>query len=168
MKNIEATTPKRRIVLVYWKDKVGNVEIFSNLKNFCASYPGYSYHTLNTHLSKGKKIFENDSVKIERKPVIASPKPDLPKRFFWEFDYDRIDWQKAYVTVIQRIIERGGKERWQELVRFYGKEKVVNSIMNEINFLPDEIIEDACNYFNLKKEELKCYIRKQSQPKLWL
>lgn len=168
MEKVKDKVSKRRIVLVHWKDKQGSVEVFSNLKNFCTSYTEYSYHTLNTHLAKGTKPFEDEAVRIERKPVIAAPKPNFPRRFFWEFDYDNIDWQKGYVTIIQRIIERGGKERWPELVRFYGKDKVVDTLKNEINFLPDEIIEDASKYFNLKKQELKCYIRKQSQPIPWL
>ena len=45
--------------------------MFSNLKNFCISYPAFSYNTLNNYLSKSKIAFENDQVRIERKNIIS-------------------------------------------------------------------------------------------------
>ena len=68
-----------------------------------------------------------------------SDKPDLHKKYFWEFRYDEIDWVKSYVMVIQRIIERGEENDWQEIIRFYGKEKIINALLNEVKFLPDFI-----------------------------
>lgn len=85
-------------------------------------------------------------------------------RWFWDFDYNQIDWQKSYKTIIARILERGEKSEWQELILFYGKQKVLTTIQNEIVFLPDYTIEQVCTYFNLKKETLLCYMRKQSRP----
>lgn len=63
---------KKRIVLVHWK-KQSEVEVFSNLKNFCLSYPQYSYNTLNNYLSKGKTAYDNDTIRVERKEIIAKP-----------------------------------------------------------------------------------------------
>ncbi len=34
-------------------------------------------------------------------------RPNLPKRLFWEFKYDAMDWFKEYAAVIERVIERG-------------------------------------------------------------
>ena len=66
--------PERRVILAYWKHQKENpFEVFSNLKIFCQSYPAYSYNTLNNYLSKGKKAFENDTVRIERKGLITKP-----------------------------------------------------------------------------------------------
>jgi hypothetical protein len=50
-------------------------------------------------------------------------RPRLERKWFWDFDYERIDWQASYKTVIARITERGKREQWQELVRFYGQQK---------------------------------------------
>jgi hypothetical protein len=166
MKNPANTSPSRRIVLVHWKNPPGRVEVFSNLKIFCQSCPQFNYHTLDNHLSKGS--YENDAVRIERKPVFARPRPDLPKRFFWEADYDRIDWQASYRTIIQRILERGREKEWKELIRFYGRDKIITALKEEINFLPDGILEDVAHCFGLKKEKMRCYIRKQSRPQLWI
>lgn len=94
-------------------------------------------------------------------------KPNFPKRLFWEYDFGKIDWKKHAEAVIDRIIERGTHEHWNELIRFYGKRKVTNNIKNKITHLPDEIIKEVCQFFNLKPGDLKCYIRKQSNRGHW-
>ena len=95
-------------------------------------------------------------------------KPNVDPRWFWDFDFAKIEWRKSYKTIIARIIERGDKSEWQEIVRFYGKPEVIAALKNEIVFLPDYSIEDVCTYFDLKKEELLCYTRKQSRPGHWI
>ncbi|MBS1530360.1 MAG: hypothetical protein JSU01_08635 [Bacteroidetes bacterium] len=61
-------------MLIHWKGN-NEVEVFSNLKNFCLSYPQYNYNTLNNYLSKGKIAYENETIRVERKHIIAKPKP---------------------------------------------------------------------------------------------
>lgn len=95
-------------------------------------------------------------------------KPNLPKRLFWDSNFDKIDWQTMYLGVIDRVIERGNKDEWNEIVRYYGKSKVINVLKSEIKYLPDYAIEKVCSYFNLKKEELACYARTQSKRGHWI
>lgn len=100
--------------------------------------------------------------------VVITDKPDLPKRLFWEFRYDDIEWKEEYRTVIARVIERGSPENWIEIIRFYGEAFVVNTIKNEIVFLADYAIKKVCAYFQLREEELLCYRRKQSRLGHWI
>jgi hypothetical protein len=66
---------KKRVVVVYWKSRPENpFEVFSSLKNFCASYNGYNYNTLSNYLSKDKIAYDNQEVRIERKEVILKPR----------------------------------------------------------------------------------------------
>lgn len=95
-------------------------------------------------------------------------RPNLEPKWFWDFDYEKIDWQASYKMVISRIIERGGPQQLEELVRFYGEDKIVNALKNEIAFLADYAIDAACRYFPVKKQEMLCYKRKQSRPAHWL
>lgn len=53
----------------------------------------------------------------------SSQKPNLHPKFFWDTDIDKLDWQKAYLAVIARIIERGGQDEIDEIVYFYGYKK---------------------------------------------
>ncbi len=98
---------------------------------------------------------------------ISPDKPNLHRRLFWEFKYDAIDWQRHHATVIERVIERGAEQEWEEIIRFYRKEKVVQTLQ-EVNYLPNEIITKVCHYFNLNPKQLKCYLRKQSVPRHWI
>lgn len=103
-----------------------------------------------------------------KKQSKATGKPNLDPTRFWDFRYEDIDWHKSSTTIIERILERGSKTEWQELVRFYSEKKVKDTIRNKISYLPNDIIDEVCAFFALKKQELKCYIRKQSLPKHWI
>src|SRR5580698_9504984 len=98
----------------------------------------------------------------ESNGIIPSDKPDLKRRLFWEFVYDEIQWKESYALVIERVIEWGVEEEWQEVIRFYGYDKVLRTLKFECNYLMDHTIEKVCNYFKVKPEELRCYVRKQS------
>ena len=64
---------KRVIILTRKVSPDTSLEVFSNLKILCESYPAYNYNTLNNYLSKSKIPYENDEVRIERKIVQTSP-----------------------------------------------------------------------------------------------
>jgi hypothetical protein len=100
--------------------------------------------------------------------TITDGKPDLPKRLFWEFVYEDIDWLNDYRTVIQRVIERGNDEAWTELFRYYGYDKVLYTLKFESTYLMDHTIEKVCAYFQIKPEELRCYTRKQLRGGHWI
>lgn len=71
--------------------------------------------------------------------------------------------------VIARIVERGGQDQIDETVRFYGREKVIISIRDEIFFLPNYAIENALKFFpELKKEEMYCYLNRKDKPYHWI
>lgn len=99
---------------------------------------------------------------------VIRQRPNLPKRLFWDWNYDKIDWEKHYLAVIDRVIERGNKEEWKEMINFYGESNVINSLKTEIKYLPDYIIYDVCGYFNLKMDELACCERKQKRRGHWI
>ncbi|REH00105.1 DUF6922 domain-containing protein [Flavobacterium aquicola] len=95
--------------------------------------------------------------------------PNLHPKFFWEFIYDKINWERSYKMVIARIVERGGQDQIDEIVRFYGREKVITTVRDEIYFLPNYAIEDALKFFpELKKEEMYCYLNRKDKPYHWI
>jgi uncharacterized protein YbcC (UPF0753/DUF2309 family) len=95
-------------------------------------------------------------------------KPTLDKGLFWDWRYDAIDWQQSYRSVIERVLERGTQEEWEELIRFYGKPVIMKALKDEIKFLPDHTIEKVSNYFSIAKEEMECYTRKQLRKGQWI
>jgi hypothetical protein len=95
-------------------------------------------------------------------------KPNFPSHLFWDWDFDKIDWNKGYRSIIARILERGNKSQWEQLVEFYGKPRVIEALMKDIKYLPDYIMENVCSYFDLPKEALACYAHKQSRKGHWI
>jgi len=160
----------KRVVVVLWKRFAGtDIDVFSSLKNFCDSYPEFNYHTLNNYLSKKKIPFENQEIKIARQPLLTTVvRPNLPKVLFWEFDYDKIDWKRAYKTIIERVLDKGNIGEWEEMIRFYGKDKVIHALKNEVAYLSDMTTDAVCEYFQLSKQELKCYTKKQLNKGHWI
>lgn len=48
----------------------------------------------------------------------------IRKILFWDTDIHKIDWQKQYKAVIQRVFERGNDEEKKEIERFYGLDRI--------------------------------------------
>ena len=84
----------------------------------------------------------------------------------WEFDLEEFDWQQMRNEVVQRVLERGRMDDFYAILNLYGVEGV-KAALREIPYMNDKDMNFACVAFDLRKEELKCYIRKQSMPLHW-
>lgn len=66
-----------------------------------------------------------DIQKIKEKEIQNTPDLNiLSKALFWDTDIQKINWAKQYKAVIQRVFERGGEKEKDEIIRFYGIEKI--------------------------------------------
>jgi antitoxin HigA-1 len=60
--------------------------------------------------------------------------PDFTKLrrvLFWDTKMENIDWEKQKNAVIKRVFERGDEIEKEEIVRFYGQEKVNNILKTD-------------------------------------
>jgi hypothetical protein len=60
--------------------------------------------------------------------------PDLSKLLpvtFWDTNMEKIKWKTQARAVIERVFERGNKEEQEEIIRFYGREKV-EEVLNKL------------------------------------
>ena len=73
-----------------------------------------TYFDINEEKSKIKQITPNLSI--------------LRKSLFWDTDSNKIDWSKQYKAVIQRVFERGNEIEREEIIRFYGQEKIKKAL----------------------------------------
>jgi hypothetical protein len=91
----------------------------------------------------------------------------LEKKMFWDSDFEKLDLQKHKRYIIERVLERALS--WQQfklMVDYYGDKEVIDLIKN-VSYLTDLTI-NFCNfYFDIPLNEMRCYTRKQSLPKLW-
>lgn len=92
----------------------------------------------------------------------AEVRPSL----LWEYDLEKFDWQQMRNEVVQRVLERGRMDDFYAILNMYGVEGV-KAALREIPYMNDKDMNFACIAFDLRKEELKCYTKKQSIPLHW-
>lgn len=96
---------------------------------------------------------------------IGNRKPN--KALLWEYDMSNFDWQKSKTIVVQRVVEMGEPEDFFAAFDLYGGIDGFRTIIKNVPYLNDLDIHFVCTLFNLKKEELRCYTKKQSNLELW-
>ena len=70
-------------------------------------------------------------IKKIKQQTAGNNHPDLSlirPAIFWDTSIDKIDWSKQKKAVIKRVFERGNKQEKEEIIRFYGKEVVDETI----------------------------------------
>jgi antitoxin HigA-1 len=68
----------------------------------------------------------------EAKQKSNNIKPDLAKLrkvLFWDTDMKLIDWERQYKAVIRRVFERGNEREKEEIIRFYGPDKIHETLV---------------------------------------
>jgi hypothetical protein len=55
-------------------------------------------------------------------------KPNIPDRLLWEYDVKTFNYDKSYKIVIERVLQLGNLEEWRETLRYYGVEKIKETI----------------------------------------
>lgn len=65
-------------------------------------------------------------------------RPNISDTLLWEYDLKTFHWDKSYKIVIERVLEMGNLEEWQEIVNFYSKQQILETItwsaqLNEID-----------------------------------
>lgn len=93
-------------------------------------------------------------------PISISPS------LLWEYDVSNFDWWKSRKLVVQRVIERGWLKDFHAAFQMYGGISGFREIIKEIPYLSARDMNFVCNTFDLKKEELRCYTRKQLRDQL--
>ena len=46
----------------------------------------------------------------------------------WEYDLDTFNYNKSYKIVIERVLQLGNLEEWRNMVRYYTKEQILETI----------------------------------------
>lgn len=90
----------------------------------------------------------------------------IRESLLWEYQTDHINWQQMRNVVVQRVIERGRIDDFYAILNLY-QLKGVKDAIRQIPSMNNKDIAFVCSVFNLKKEDLKCYIKKQLTPQHW-
>lgn len=52
----------------------------------------------------------------------------INKGLLWEYDLKTFNYVRSYKIVIERVIERGTLEQWQEMVKLYTRAQILETI----------------------------------------
>jgi hypothetical protein len=55
-------------------------------------------------------------------------KPNISPHLLWEYDIEKFNWERSYKIVIERVIQLGWLEDWREIYKFYGPEKILETV----------------------------------------
>jgi hypothetical protein len=58
----------------------------------------------------------------QTKPHIINP------ALLWEYNLDTFNYEKSYKIVIERILQLGNLEEWRNMVNFYTREQILETI----------------------------------------
>lgn len=97
---------------------------------------------------------------------MQKPKPNISKTAFWDVNFDEIDFERNARDVMNRVLMNGKLEDWKAINEFYGIDKVRQEII-EMRYLTDITLNFCSFYYQIPKEEFRCYKLKQSIPKHW-
>jgi antitoxin HigA-1 len=64
----------------------------------------------------------------QKRKKISPNLAQIRKTLFWDTDFNLIDWEKQYKAVIERVFDRGNESEKQELIKFYGTEKIEETL----------------------------------------
>ena len=91
-----------------------------------------------------------------------NPNAQIPKKLLWDVDWAHFDMQKSKKLVVQRVIEYGLPEDYYTLFQMYGGVEGVREIVKTIrHFRYPQDLAFVQMVFDLKKEDMICYERKQ-------
>lgn len=80
------------------------------------------------NLEEGTLVFLQAFYEIHKaKEKEIRPSPNLSvlnNALFWDTDINKIDWDRQFRAVIQRVFERGTQEDKKEIISFYGNDKI--------------------------------------------
>jgi hypothetical protein len=46
----------------------------------------------------------------------------------WEYNLDTFNYEKSYKIVIERVLQLGNLEEWRNMVKFYTREQILETI----------------------------------------
>ena len=80
----------------------------------------------------------------------------LRNELFWDIDPEILDEEKNKRLIIERVVILGNSLDLQNLVQYYGKKEVINTICN-LNYLDPKTLNFFSLVFNIPRTKFKCY-----------
>ncbi|MBX2927690.1 MAG: hypothetical protein KF852_07650 [Saprospiraceae bacterium] len=90
----------------------------------------------------------------------------LRPSLFWDVDVNTIDKQRHKLSIIERVTTRGRLEEFRELLAYYGKETVKETLLNT-RYLDKRTLSYCSIIFETPITAFRCYKLAQLNPEHW-
>lgn len=57
--------------------------------------------------------------------AVSQEFPKIRTHLLWEYGMENFDYNNSANILIERVIERGNMEEWREIIKYYGREKIL-------------------------------------------
>jgi len=85
----------------------------------------------------------------------TNSKPDLSPQSFWDTNLQKLDFDRYASFTIIRVFERGTEPDIKEVIRYYGKDKIINTLTTAKSLLPRAQFLGK-QYFHLSTDQFEC------------
>jgi hypothetical protein len=86
---------------------------------------------------------------------LQNNKPDLSSQSFWDTDLHKLDFERYSSFAIIRVLERGTEHDIEEIIRYYGKDKIISTITAAKRLLPRAQLLGK-QLFHLSNDQFEC------------
>ena len=90
----------------------------------------------------------------------------LRPSLFWDVDVQSVDLHNHMAFVIERITLRGRFEEFKAMVKYYGKDKVKETLL-QTRYINKVTLSFCSTVFNVPITEFRCYKLAQLNPQHW-
>ncbi|SMG37514.1 hypothetical protein SAMN05661096_02459 [Marivirga sericea] len=91
----------------------------------------------------------------------------LSKHLFWDVEVEKINPDTHASFIIERVLKKGTLQDFNVLNQIFSSEQTI-SIVKNLKHLDPKTANFAHIYFDIPKNEMKCYTKNQSQVKHWI
>ena len=91
---------------------------------------------------------------------------NVRNELFWDVDPTLLDESKNKRLIIERVINQGNLQELNDIISFYGKATISETIRN-LNYIDPKTLNFFALILNIPKSKFKCYIKKQSTNQHW-
>ncbi len=90
----------------------------------------------------------------------------IRSELFWDIDMRNFDYDRNKTLIIERVLNYGTLTEFREILHYYGFDTIRREL-KKAGHLELKTMEFVSSFFQLKKESLRCYTRKQLNQPHW-
>ena len=90
----------------------------------------------------------------------------INKAYFWDVDFSKLDTEKSYRLIIERVMLYGNLHEIDVLKNHYGTQRIEATLCG-LNFIDPKNLNFFSLLFDIPKSHFKCYTRKQLTNQPW-